>query len=138
MVETMRAALHALAIADPAWLRAHLQPEWARRYMRLAEQERLPAKPEMRSALAEKFGADGMVLRQSVYAVNAPSALRQLPAIEVLRRVFMQNYHQTQQGLEWREADNLPPVSCFLSSPTIPMLICVRRAVPAGSAIQST
>ncbi len=40
--ETLRAALHALAQAAPAWLAQHAWPEWAERYGARVEQYRLP------------------------------------------------------------------------------------------------
>ena len=114
VLETMRAALDALATADPDWLRAHLQPDWGKRYVRRADAERLPAKTEERRELAQRVGADGRLLLQ---AVATDASLRPLPAVQVLRRVWVQNYQQTDQGWEWREADNIAPAACFLSSP---------------------
>jgi len=65
-------------------------------------------------------GADGSALLSAVFAVDAPVELREVPAVEVLRRVWVQNYHQTIQGTErslrWREED-IPPSAQFLSSP---------------------
>src|SRR5438270_4406501 len=40
--ETLRHALNALAVAAPAWLLAHTQPEWTQRYARRFEESRLP------------------------------------------------------------------------------------------------
>src|SRR5579884_591625 len=116
VLETMRATLDALAVADPDWLRTRLQPEWAKRYVRRFEPERLPAKPEERQALAQTIGADGLALLNAVYTPHAPISLRQLPAVQGMRQIWVQNYQQTQKGLEWREADNIPPATCFLSS----------------------
>ncbi len=42
--------------------------------------------------------------------------MRDLPALRVLGRVWLQNYQQTDKGLEWREADNIPPAFCFVRS----------------------
>jgi transposase len=40
--ETMRAALNALAAADPEWLTEHADPQWFERYGRRIEDQRLP------------------------------------------------------------------------------------------------
>ncbi len=47
-----------------------------------------------------------------------PTGLRQLPAVETLRRVWVQNYLQSEEGARWRTLDDgLPPAAQFLSSP---------------------
>lgn len=117
VLETMRAALDDLAAADPEWLRANIEPEWAKRYVRCFEPEPKLAKPEERLAFVRTVGEDGMTLLRSVYADNVPTSLRRLPAVVALRRIWIQNYQQTEHGLEWREADNIPSATCFLSSP---------------------
>src|SRR5262249_56408080 len=40
--ETVRYALNRLAVAAPAWLRAHMQPAWGERYSHRVENYRLP------------------------------------------------------------------------------------------------
>jgi transposase len=40
-----------------------------------------------------------------------------VPAVAVLRRVWMQNYWWDGAQLHWREADNIPPAARFISSP---------------------
>jgi len=96
--ETLRHALNDLAVLAPDWLRAHAQPEWVERYERRAEDDRLPAKKEQRQALAQRIGADGAALLTAVYAAEAPSWLRKAPAVELLRRVWVQNFLQTADG----------------------------------------
>jgi transposase len=46
--ETMRAALNALAAADPEWLTEHADPQWFERYGRRIEEQRLPKGKEAR------------------------------------------------------------------------------------------
>ena len=48
---------------------------------------------------------------------EAPAWLREVPAVAVLRRVWMQNYWWDGARLHWREADNIPPAAQFISSP---------------------
>jgi transposase len=40
-----------------------------------------------------------------------------MPAVAILRRVWIQNYLWDGTQLQWREADNIPPTARFLSSP---------------------
>lgn len=58
--EAMRAALHSLVEAAPAWLRGQRPPEWYTRYGARLEEYRRPKANANRHALAETMGADGM------------------------------------------------------------------------------
>ena len=115
--ETLRHALNGLAVAAPAWLAARSRPEWADRYARRADDYRLPTKPEERHALAETAGHDGAALLAAVYDGTAPMWLRELPAVETLRRVWIQQYVTEGGALRWRVSDELPPAARFISSP---------------------
>jgi transposase len=115
--ETMSNALNALAVAAPDWLRAHAAPEWTERYERRFEDTRLPADKQKRQTLAETFGRDGALLLQTIYASGAPDWLRHVPAVETLRQVWVQNYCQADQSLQWREGENIPRAALFISSP---------------------
>ena len=117
VLETMRAALDALALAKPTWLLGQLQPEWEGRYIRWAQIQRLPQKPEERQHLALTVGQDGVRLLQAIYAADAPQTLRQLSQVQILRRIWVQNYQQVDSQVQWRETGNLPPAAYFLSSP---------------------
>jgi transposase len=130
VAETLRAALNSLAVAAPEWLRQHAAPEWLRqhaapewveRYERRAAADRLPTKQEQRQQLAETTGVDGRTLLRAVYAADAPGWLREVPAVEVLRRVWVQNFVPTEHGVRWRsEEDGLPPAARFIASPYEP------------------
>src|SRR5947209_3058524 len=56
--EGMRAALNALAEREPAWLRAHLNPEWFDRYVHRFELARFPKAEKERQRLREQVGQD--------------------------------------------------------------------------------
>ncbi len=118
--ETLRHALDSLAVAAPAWLRAHAAPEWAGRYTRRAHDDRLPAKQAAREALALTVGADGFALLAAAYAPDAPGWLREIPAVETLRRVWVQQYQLVEGAPRWRAAEDIPPSSTFVSSPHDP------------------
>jgi transposase len=61
----------------------------------------------------------GETLRHALntLAVVAPEWLREVPAVAILRRVWIQNYLWDGTQLQWREADNIPPAARFISSP---------------------
>ena len=115
--ETLRRASEALAEAAPAWLVQQITADWCDRYSHRFEQFRLPKGREERQALAEKIGADGYHLLTAVYAPGAPAALRELTAVELLRRVWLQQYDCQDERIHWREAGNLPPATLLIQSP---------------------
>ena len=118
--ETLRYALNDLAVVAPDWLRALSPPAWVERYARRAEDDRLPTSASARAARALTIGADGALLLAAVYAPAAPPWMRHVPAIETLRRVWVQNYYQTADAPhpQWRtDEQGIPPASLFVSSP---------------------
>ncbi len=115
--ETLRAALNALAAVAPDWLRAQAAPEWFDRYSVRVEEQRLPKGKEARQAYAATIGADGMRLLGAVYAPDAPPYLRHVPAVAVLRQVWLQQYVVEEGHIRWRTADELPPVGARYDSP---------------------
>ena len=48
----------------------------------------------------------------------APDWLQQLPAVQLLQRVWIQNYTWREDGtLRWRQTDELPPAALSIRSP---------------------
>ena len=117
VVETMRHALDALAVLTPDWLLMHSRPEWARRYSRRVDDARLPTSKEARTVLAVAIGADGHTLLAASRSSDAPDWLRHVPAVEMLRRVWVQNYTLHDDVVAWRADDDIPPSSLYVSSP---------------------
>jgi transposase len=115
--EAMRHALNTLAVVAPEWLRAVSPPDWRDRYVRRAEDDRLPTTQAARAALTLTIGHDGWRLLAAIDHAAAPSWLREVPAVATLRRVWLQNYWWDGTQLHWREADNIPPAAQFISSP---------------------
>lgn len=118
--ETLRQALNAIATVAPAWLRAQLPPEWATRYGARFEAYRLPKAQLERHALAEQLGADGSQLLAGLWAAATPVSVRTLPAVEVLRQVWVQQYYEEAGQVQWRTADNCPPAAQLIQSPYDP------------------
>jgi transposase len=116
--ETMRHALNSLALVAPEWLRAHSRAEWVERYGRRVDDYHLPTGKEARHARAEVIGADGDVLLSAVYDPQAPAWLREVPAVETLRRAWVQQFYIEAGRVRWRtEPEGLPPSRLFISSP---------------------
>jgi transposase len=118
--ETLRQALNALAGVAPDWLRALAPPEWFERYGRRIEDGRLPTKPAERQRYAELIGRDGWRLLEAVYAPAAPPALRELEAVQLLRRVWVHQYELVEGQLRWRDPKNSPPPGLRLDTPYEP------------------
>jgi len=116
----MRFALNSLAIVAGEWLLAHSDPEWVDCYGHRIEESRLPRSQEERQALAERIGRDGSNLLTDLYAAEAPAWLREIPAVEILRRIWIQNYVWVEGQLRWRSNEDLPPGKQFINSPYDP------------------
>ena len=117
MGEPFRHTLNCLAIVAPEWLLEHSQPEWVDRYGKRLDEERLPAGEEARQAWGESVGQDGMFLLHALFDPQAPTWLGEIPAVDVLRRVWVQNYQQSEGKLSWRSLDNIAPAALYISSP---------------------
>jgi len=117
--ETRRHALNTLAAVAPDWLRSQVPADWFVRYGRRFEEYRLPDALAERTALAEQIGADGRHLLAMVFASEAEAWLAQVPAVETLRRVWVQQFYAAESA-RWRAARDLPPSAVVISSPYDP------------------
>jgi transposase len=124
--ESMRAALEALTAAHPAWVEQRISvSDFARRYGTPVTSWRPPVSQARRDELAIAYARDGYALLEAVYDSAAPAWLRELPAVDVLRRVLVQNYTRTITGgrevIRRREkepeGDGLPPGHIRIASP---------------------
>ncbi|MER7960382.1 IS1182 family transposase, partial [Streptomyces sp. NPDC096030] len=118
--ETLRAALEALAAAAPQWLSALVTADWAKRYGSRIDSWRFPKGGNVRTEWAGQAGRDGFTILQAVYVPGAPGWLREIPAVQVLRRAWVEQYHRDGEGVRWREGKDLPPGRRRLSSPCDP------------------
>lgn len=114
--ETVRAALNALAAA-PDWLLAQAEPEWFERYEARVEDYRLPKNKAERIQLGHEIGADGSGVLHAVYSQAAPGWLRDIPAVQTLRHVWIQQYVTIDDHLRWRTPDEQPPGTIRQISP---------------------
>ena len=118
--EAMRFAFNSLAIVAGDWLLAHCEEEWVYRYGHRIEEARLPPSRTEREHVAEIIGRDGSTLLTALFAPDAPPLLREIPAIEILRQIWVQNYCYEDGQIRWRTNENIPPPARFLSSPSDP------------------
>src|SRR3954451_17895441 len=118
VIETMRHALESLAVVAPDWLLAHAQPDWAERYGHRAMDNRLAKNAARREERARIVAQDGRALLAAAHDPAAPSWLRQVPAVEILRCVWVQQFYLSAEGVQWRTAEHgIPPSALFVSSP---------------------
>jgi transposase len=125
--ESVRAALEALTAAHPGWVAQRIcVPDFARRYGTPMTSWRPPASQARRDELAIAYARDGYALLEAVYDSSSPGWLRELPAVDVLRRVLVQNYARiiTGDGREVirrrekePEGDGLPHGHARIASP---------------------
>jgi transposase len=117
VLETLRHALNVLAGVAPAWVLAQTTAEWVERYGARASEYRLPKSETKRRQFAEQVGRDGIALLTAVYSPTAPLALRELAAVQILRRVWIQNFMILEGQLQWRGNNDTPPTSQYIGSP---------------------
>ena len=123
--ETLRAALEALAAAAPGWLAGAIDESWQQVYGARIDDLHLPESQASRQALMVRYGADGYYLLEQVHGPGAPGWLRELPAVQVLRRIWIQQFYREvtdgRQEVRRREklpeGDGLPPGRDRLISP---------------------
>jgi len=121
--ESVRAALEALAAAAPGWLATVIDASWQEMYGQRIDQIRLPASEAKRAGLAVAYGRDGCRLLAAVHAPGAPAWLRELPAVQTLRLVWIQQYYRVVdehgERVVRREAEEhgLPPGRALIISP---------------------
>ena len=125
--ESVRAAVEALTAAHPDWVAQRVcVSDWARRYGTPMTSWRPPASKAKQDELAITYARDGYALLEAVYDDSSPAWLGQVPAVDVLRRVLLQNYTRTitadgREVIKRREkapeGDGLPPGHARIASP---------------------
>jgi transposase len=130
--ESVRAAIQALCAAAPDWVAAVVDvPGWSARYDTHIDSWAIPTSQTKREQLAIAYARDGYALLEAVYDRRSPVWLRELPAVQILRVVLLQNYTITVDA-RGREAirrrgksteqggDGLPPGHTRIASPYDP------------------
>lgn len=124
--ESVRAAVEALAAAAPGWVADVLDvPGWTRKYGTPVTDWHPPASKKKQDELAVTYARDGYGLLRAVYDSRSPAWLADIPAVQVLRQVLVQNYTLVIDGgrevITRREkepdGDGLPPARSRIASP---------------------
>jgi transposase len=114
---TLRHALNTLAAVVPEWLAAQVSPAWFDRYGSRFEQYRLPKRRSEQLVLAETIGQDGIHLLTSLHMANDKAWLWDIPAVEILRQVWVQQFWCDNGQVHWRDVKDMPPVGAWIRSP---------------------
>jgi transposase len=117
--ETVRAALEALAAAAPGWLAGVIDASWQQVYGQRIDNLRLPESQAAREELAVRYGRDGYWLLEQVHGQGAPGWLTELPAVQALRQIWIQQYYRDGERVIRREEreHGLPPGRDRIVSP---------------------
>ncbi|WP_405987666.1 IS1182 family transposase [Streptomyces sp. NBC_00872] len=115
--ETLRAALNAIAQADGAWLSCVADAEWFDRYGTRIEDQKLPSGKEACAKWADQVGADGTRLLEAALSATAPTGLRGLEAVEILRRMWVQEFWLSEGVIRLRDPKERPPGALRLVTP---------------------
>ena len=120
--ESVWAALEALAAAAPGWLAGVIDASWQEVYGQRIDGFRLPEGKARRADLAVRYGRDGYHLLRQVHDPGAPGWLGGLPAVQALRRIWIQQFclgvSDGGEKVIWRgDEQGLPPARSRLVSP---------------------
>jgi transposase len=120
--ETIRAALNAVAIAAPQWLVSQIPPEWFDLYGRRIEDYRLPDKDSEREEWALEAGQAGYSLWYGLGQSEEWEWLKNLPALQTLRQIWLQQFYLEEGAVKWRPPGSIPPPALRLHSPYAPQV----------------
>jgi transposase len=115
--EALRHALNELAVQAPAWLKKQVNADWFDMYSQRTSNYLLPKKEEERQSWAERVGRDGFFLLEQVYLGYHHAELSELPAVEILRQVWIQNFYQDDGQVRLRQKKEQPPSAKRITSP---------------------
>jgi transposase len=115
--EALRRVLNDLATVAPEWLLQQVTGDWFERYGARFEAYRLPKEENERDALQAQIGADGIHLLSAIYTSTSVPWLRQLPAVEIMRKIWVQQYYTEDGVVKWRPGKDLPPHKRMITSP---------------------
>lgn len=112
--------MNSLATVVPAWLKAQAPVEWYERYEMRMETFRFPKEKSKQQEIAAQIGRDGSHLLSLVFEEEDMPWLRNIPAVEILRRVWLQQFGVQDDCLHWRSNEEIPPAALLISSPYDP------------------
>ena len=116
-IETLRAALNSLAVVVPDWLAKHVPQNWYDYYGKRVEDFHIPKEATKFVPMIEQVGRDGFELLKWVREADAPIWLREIPAVETLRLVWIQQFYVEEGKVHHRSNDNTPEANKLIVSP---------------------
>jgi transposase len=133
--ETIRAALNDIATVEPMWLKSIISEDWFERYSARFDAYRLPKKKTEREQFALQIGSDGHHILEKIWEEdNEQLGLQQLASVEILRRVWIQQYAFVNQKLVWRNPEKTLTMSKLFFR--LVKLCCPRYSVAAPNVHQ--
>jgi len=116
--ETIRRTLDDVARVAPEWLREKLRPEWIKRYGRRFDSYHLSKSKVKRLELASTIGQDGYYLLNTALQESAPAEVRNLEIIDIMRRIWVQQFYWCEGEVHWRTKKNWgqPPAGKMIAS----------------------
>jgi transposase len=117
-------------VIAPEWLKTVMKSEWVKRYGRRFDGYGLPKSKFKREALAITIGEDGFFLLKAAYSSEAPVVLSESRMLELMRRIWVQQYYWDGDNTHWRTKKNFgqPPAGLMISSPhDLDIHYCVKR-----------
>ena len=115
--EPMRATLNVLATVAPEWLCGVVSAQWFDRDEKRFEAYGLPKGKAERQQDAEQIGADGFRLLEALYSDTAPTWLREVPLVQTVRQVWVQQFYASEGPVQWRSEQDLAPSALLIHSP---------------------
>src|SRR5260370_10116933 len=92
--EAVPAAVESPAAAAPGWLAPVTDPSWQLVYGQRITDLRLPESQAARAELAAQYAQDGYHLLERAYSPAAPAVPRELPAVQALRLILIQQFYR--------------------------------------------
>ena len=115
--ESLRYALNQLALEAPDWLKRRVNADWFDGYSQRTSNYLLPKKENERQTWGERVGRDGFFLLEQIYDDGHHPELVEIPAVDILRRVGLQNFYQDDGHVRLREQKDQPPSAQRITSP---------------------
>ncbi len=119
--ETLRYALNSIAAVASDWLRKIVpDDDWYSRYGQRFQENRFPSSKKERNEIALMMGTDGSYLLDAIWSESELEWLRHLESVEILRRVWIQQFYVDNGVLKLREPSNCPAPAILINSPYDP------------------
>ena len=113
----MRKTLNDIATVAPEWLLGQVTPDWFDLYGPRFDSYRLPKTKSELADLQLRIGHDGHHLLGAIYSPDAPDYLAEIPSVQIMRQVWIQQYYYHNGQLKWRSRQQLPPNKLLIESP---------------------